>query len=138
MKKLKIVLFVLLVLGLVGGTIAWFQYNKPHRDAASEKAAHTIMATELFSAFENDESTAMTKYGGQLLEVSGIVGEVIKSDENTIVLLESEHPLFGVKCMFLEHPHQPIEAGQSAIIKGFCSGLNGDVEITRCALIELN
>lgn len=137
MKKLKIIVFVLIVLGLVGGTVAWFQYNKPHRDAASEEAAHTLDAAELFAAFENDESGAMTEYGNKLIEVSGTVGEVIKSDENTIVLLESEHPLFGVKCLFLEHPNQSVSAGQTAIIKGFCSGLNGDVEITRCALIKL-
>lgn len=137
MKILKIIIFILIVLGLVGGTIAWFQYNKPHRDAASEEAAHTIDAAKLFTAFESDESGAMSQYGNKLIEVSGNIGEVIESDEITIVLLESEHPLFGVKCMFLEHPNQPVKAGQSAIIKGFCSGLNGDVEITRCALIEL-
>lgn len=137
MKKLKIILFVLLVMGLVGATIAWFQYNKPHRDAASEEATHTIGAAELFAAFDNNEADAMVSYGNQLIEVSGIVGEVIESDENTIILLESEHPLFGVKCMFLEHPNQSVTAGQSAIIKGFCSGLNGDVEITRCALVKL-
>lgn len=137
MKKLKIIVLIIIVLGLVGGTIAWFQYNKPHRDAAAEEAAHTIDATELYAAFENDESGAMTEYANKLIEVSGTVGEIIKSDNNTIVLLESEHPLFGVKCMFLEHPNQPVIEGQSAIIKGFCSGLNGDVEMTRCALVKL-
>lgn len=138
MKKFKIIVFILLVLGLVGGTVAWFQYNKPHRDATSEKVAYTLSATELFEAFDLDEVQAREKYSNKLLEVSGIVAEYILGDESGggIILLESNDMLFGVKCMLAEIPEKTPATGKAIIVKGFCSGLNGDVEMTRCAIIK--
>lgn len=133
----KNAIIAVVTLALLGAIFGWMQYNKPHRDATSEEAVYQLTAGELFEAFELNEQEASEKYLNKLLEVSGTVSEY-NSDEqgNASVLLESNDMLFGVKCMLAELPEKPVVTGQAVIIKGFCSGLNGDVEMTRCAIIK--
>lgn len=128
-------LIIVVLLGIVGAVVAYFQYNKQHRDAVSEEAAHTLSAAELFNEFESNEQAAMTQYGNKLVEVSGTIREVVdNSGVNTMLILETDHPIFGVKCMFEKTVKQEINSGQPVIVRGFCSGINGDVELTRCAI----
>lgn len=135
MKKFKIILVIIVLLGIVGAVVAYFQFNKPHRDASTEKVTHALSASELFNAFDTDEQAAMKEYGNQLLEVSGTIREVTAgSESNPMLILESDNPIFGIKCMFEGPLEKEINTGQSVIVKGFCSGINGDVELTRCAI----
>jgi hypothetical protein len=55
MKKLVLFGIVALVVGL---GVAYYLWNKPHRDIASEDAAFALTADELFDAFEADETAA--------------------------------------------------------------------------------
>lgn len=136
MNKKTIIIAIALV-AILGGIFGWMQYNKPHRDATSEKAAYQLTAAALFEAFELNEAEASEKYLDKLLEVSGTVSEYNNDEQgNASVLLESDDMLFGVKCMLAEIPEKPAVNGNAIIIKGFCSGLNGDVEMTRCAIIK--
>lgn len=133
----KNAIIAVVALALLGGVFGWMQYNKPHRDATSEKAAYQLTAPALFEAFELNEEEASEKYLNKLLEVSGTIGDYhVDEQGNASVLLESNDMLFGVKCMLAELPEKPVATGHAVIIKGFCSGLNGDVEMTRCALIK--
>lgn len=131
MKTKNIIITIVVLIAIAAGFGMW-QYNKPHRDSASEKVAFSLTATELFNAFESDENAAMEKYGNKLVEVTGNVLE--SSDDKTMMVLESEHPLFGVKCMFQESFEASQSFGDEITIKGFCSGINGDVELTRCSI----
>ena len=135
MKKFKNIIIAVVLLGIIGAGIAYWQYNKPHRNATSEKAGYTLTATELFDAFDTDEQAAMAKYGNQLVEVSGTLREKVeRSDTKAMLILETDNPIFGIKCMFEGSIEKEITPGQSVVVRGFCSGINGDVEMTRCAI----
>ena len=135
MKQAKNIVIAVVLLGLIAAGVGYWQFNKPHRDASTEVVAHTLGANELFSAFESDEQAAMKKYGNQLVEISGTIREVVAGTEaKPMLVLESEHPIFGIKCMFQEPIETELATGQQVTVKGFCSGINGDVEMTRCAI----
>ena len=70
----RIILFLLVGLVLAGG-IALYVYNKPHRDVASEKPAHTLTANELFDAYEADETAANEIYLDNTVQVTGTAAE---------------------------------------------------------------
>src|SRR5690554_3824439 len=136
--KTKHIIVILVVLGIFAAGFAYWQYNKPHRDASSEKIDYSLTATELYNAFEADENAAMTKYGNQLIEVTGTIQEIkTGNDSNTMILLGSEHPLFGVKTMFQTPVINPPAIGDQMVIRGFCSGINGDVELTRSTIMNV-
>lgn len=135
MKQAKNIVIAVVIIGLIAAGVGYWQYNKPHRDASTEKVAHALTANELFNAFDTDEQSAMDKYANQLIEVTGTIREVVAGTEtNTMLVLESEHPIFGIKCMFQEPIKNELNSGQQITVKGFCSGINGDVEMTRCAI----
>src|SRR5690606_15031187 len=103
-----------------------------------EKAAFSMTAPELYNAFEADENAAMIKYGNQLIEVTGQVKESTTDDKsNSMILLDSGHPLLGVKTMFQTPVINPPAIGEQVVIRGFCSGINGDVELTRSTIMNV-
>lgn len=136
--KTKHILVIVAMLMIFAAGFAYWQYNKPHRDASSEKVAFSMTTSELYNAFEADENAAMIKYGNQLIEVTGQVKESTTDDKsNSMILLDSGHPLFGVKTMFQTPIINPPAIGEQVVIRGFCSGINGDVELTRSTIMNV-
>lgn len=66
--------FVLFAL-LIGGAVAFYLWNKPHRDPTSEKAISSLSAMELQEAFAADALSAQEAYIDQVVEVNGIISE---------------------------------------------------------------
>lgn len=96
----------------------------------------SIRATELFKAFEENESSANTKYLNRVIEVTGIVSEVFANQENnTVVILKSDDLLFGISCT-LEHSAADLNPGNSIVLKGICTGYLSDVVLTHCVLVK--
>lgn len=136
MNRSARIFLYLITLAIIVVVIGYRQYNKPHRDAETAPVAHTLTAEALFAAFDTDETTATRTFGDQLVEVSGTVQEVALTDTSgAMLLLGSEHPLFGVKCLFQDALQNVPKTGENATIRGFCAGMNGDVELTRCTLV---
>lgn len=134
--KTKILAAVVVII-LIAAGIGYWQYNKPHPDAATGEVAYSVSAAALFEEFDHNEQKAAEKYVNKLLEVSGTVKETsTESDNYAMIVLDSEHPLFGVKAMFQSPLLNPVETGTKVTIRGFCSGINGDVELTRCTIIQ--
>lgn len=148
MKK-PIILFVLLVV-LGVAFYAYKTYNKEHTNVAETEASVILSALDLFSAFDNDETAAMTTYADKVLQVSGLVLNKDLSNE-----LEPQLVLVGngdngfIRCGF-----KPIELEKVTLlsdssmvsIKGECKGLNAseeldlladkDVVLSNCIIIE--
>ena len=131
MKKKSIQIIFLLV-GLLAITlvvVAYKMYTKPHRSVEDEKAI-TIVATELFNAYEKNETAANTKYLNQMLEVTGKVSEVSTNmDSKKVVVLETSNLVFGVRCT-MQDSLVSIQVGATTTIKGICTGYLSDVVIT--------
>jgi len=135
--KAKTIILILLALGLGGATIAYLQYNKPHRDAAKEKAAHEVTAHQLFAAFSNNEAEAMAEFGNKTIQVTGEIMEVTTLPDETIqVVFNVDDPIFGVKANFQKSTTATFEEGKTITIKGICSGFNADVEMTGCVVVQ--
>ena len=108
---------------------AYKMYTKPHRSVEAENAI-VITATDLFDAFEKDEPLANKIYLNKVLEVTGRVSEVSENlDEKKIIVLETSHMIFGVRCTMADSAVS-LPVGAQATIKGICTGYLSDVIIT--------
>lgn len=135
MKRILILLSAIVV--LVGGIIAFTQYNKKHADMHSTEAAFTLEANELFTAFSMDEQTANEKYLNQVIEVRGSIKKIDSKEESTQIFLTSEDLLFGINCDMAPNEEIPrLKEGDSVTIRGLCSGFLMDVALNRCVIIK--
>ena len=135
--KAKTIILIILALGLGGVTIAYLQYNKPHRDAATEKPTHELTAQQLFAAFINNEAEAMVEFGNKTIQVTGEIMEVTTLPDGSFqVVFNVDDPIFGVKANFQKSTTANFEEGKTITIKGICSGFNADVEMTGCVVVQ--
>lgn len=135
MRKILLIAGVL-VFGLV--VLAYFIYNKPHKNMERASADIELSATELFTAFETDESTANEKYLDKVLAVTGEVRSVQTNEEGTVtVTLSAGSDMFGVICeldTLSERPKTNFQPGETITLKGICTGMLMDVVLVRCVL----
>jgi len=128
-----IIVALLLILSVVW--IVFSTYNKPHRDPLSEESIK-ISATELFHSYENDEAAANGLYLDKVLEISGKISEITTNQELIpIVALETENPMFGIRCT-MEDATINSKLGDSVTIKGICTGYLSDVIIIKAILVK--
>jgi hypothetical protein len=126
MRLAKILIFVILIFLLVGVIGAYLLYNKPHR-SVDEGTGIPVTAAVLFKDYETDEVAANAKYLDQVVEVSGKVSDqYVNQQGKTVVLLATEHPLYGIQCTLNDSTNAPIP-GEVVTIKGICTGYLSDV-----------
>lgn len=130
--KRKIILIVIITGMLISG-IAYWQYNKTHKDIQTVDADFVTSAGDLVAEFTVDETSAEAKYNGKIMEVSGMIKEITDSgvildgnDEMTGVLavLETSQELSGLK------------VGQNVTVRGMYTGKLIDIELGRCQIIN--
>ncbi len=133
MKKTILIAIVLLVVG--GAVVAWFVWNKPHRDVAEENAL-PITAEQLFAEFQADEGQATAMYADKALLVTGKVAEVNTNQEGkTVVILKTPDDMYGINCTFKEKPPM-VQEGSTIKFKGICRGMVSDVIVNDGILVK--
>jgi hypothetical protein len=135
MKKWFTIIVVFLAIA-AGGFYAtkWYLRSKPKRDVTKETAV-TITAQTLWDAYNTNEVAADSLYGNKAVQVSGVVKKISQNqDGNTVVLLETGDPIFGVNCTFKETPNN-ISEGSTISFKGICTGFLSSVTIKDGVLI---
>ena len=135
--NIRNVLIVLLIAVLIGGLIGYQQYNKPHRNLMSEEVTAQVTAQELFSHYEEDESTANEKYLDEMVEVTGKIERVNVEQEKSTIQLKTDHMMAGIICEFEagELTNIPAE-GDTITVRGICTGKLMDVVLVRCILMN--
>lgn len=137
MKKL---LIAILILAVIGGIVGYKMYNKPHTDIASTKPEITLTATELFNDFDQDEQMANEKYLGKIVEVSGTINQVNKTDGEIVsVSLETGDLLAGMTCLLdeVDNSHRSdFSEGEDVTMRCICTGKLMDIELNRCVEIK--
>jgi tRNA_anti-like len=131
---MKKIILSLLAVGLIGGGIGYYQYNRPLATMSESKAAITTDAQTLFNAYEINETDANAKYNGKVVSVAGKVKEVTKAEKVTIVL-ETESAMSSVLCNLdptAQHAKIDFQPGETVKIKGECTGFLMDVILERC------
>lgn len=132
----KLIPIVILIAAIIGGTVAYRLYNKPHRDIASEEAAFSLTADALFDAFEADEAAANAKYLDKVVKVTGEVAEVTENSagQAVITITAANAMLGGVSATMQEAGEADISEGETVTVKCRCTGYLMDVILVNCSL----
>lgn len=134
---MKKILLVVLALGLLGGGVGYYLWNKPHVNMANAKTDIAIDATALFNEYNADENAANAKYFDKVIAVTGKVKEVTNDEGTVKVSLETgDANGFVVRCELSTtnaHPRTDFPVGETVTFKGACGGLNFDVLLTNCS-----
>lgn len=128
----------LLLIGVIGLAIGYYQWNKPKEDMASSKAEATVEAGALLKEYAADEDAANTKYLGKTIAVSGQVKES-STDAGTVKVMLDTGQDFGVYCTLdslTRHARTSFPVGENITLKGKCDGLNLDVQLSRCVEVR--
>lgn len=127
---------VAIALGLlVAGGIAYFVYNKPHRDVASEKPAFSLTSDQLFDEYEADEASANAKYLDQTVEVSGTIIELGTNDGGQdFAILAAENAMIGGVSATFQEKTEGLSLDQAITVKCRCTGKLMDVVLINCTL----
>jgi hypothetical protein len=148
---MKKILLLILSLGVaIGAYVAYSMYNKKHTNVGETKPVASLSALDLFTAFENDETEAMTKFADQVVAVSGDIYTVDLSNEKEPQLVLAANGDNGyIRCGFKPEELEKIktlEAGNNVELKGECKGVNApegldlladiDVVLSSCIIIE--
>jgi hypothetical protein len=134
-SRKKIIFGIIALLILAGVGYGLYVWNMPRPQVENEKGIK-ITAMAIFDSFTNNESKATAMYVDKAVQVTGIVEEVKKNQSgNTVVILQSKDPLYGVNCTFKEDPG-PIQKGSTITFKGFCKSFLSDVYITEGIIVK--
>lgn len=136
---MKRLLYLLAIVAVVGGSIGYYLWNKPQKNMQAAKADLTVDAAALFKEFSTDETAANAKYLDKTVAVSGKVKETTKTDDGTVKVNLETGDSFGVLCELdplSKHPRTDFAEGETVVFKGLCTGINFDVQLTRCVEIK--
>lgn len=140
MKKRRLVLALLFVVGIMAGYFVYQKFLSTSPGMAKQEAVAQVAAVDLYAQFEEDEAAANERYLNQVIEVSGVIAEMEQpADANAVITLETNG--FGlVKCTlepgwdneFLAS----LSAGDQITLKGECIGLLLDLLINNAIIIQ--
>jgi hypothetical protein len=135
----NLLLFVI-ILGVIGGLIVLYMYNKKNPDLSKVKADYALQASELVNEFDQDETSASAKYIDKVVEVTGPVATIeITSDSTMNLTLANEDQMSGVICTFhgiTNPPSIEIKEGEIITVRGVCSGMLMDVLLNDCVIAK--
>lgn len=143
---------ILLALGavgvLIGGGIALYMFNMPHRDVQAAKADYEITGSTLVAEYLDNPEQANSKYldeegDSKILIVSGTVADITDDlNAQKVVLLKAEGDKAGVSCTFTASTNaaaETLKTGQYVRIKGVIrsgAGFDGDLDLYEDAVLE--
>jgi hypothetical protein len=137
--KNRVIISVIGVLAVAGIAIAYSLYNKPHREAGNKAPDLQVQATGLYTMYTADEARADSLYLDKVLQVEGIVKEVLTSENgDKVLMLESAGP-FGISCTMAGSKAgavAAVKAGMPVKVKGICNGMLMDVVLVKCVLVD--
>lgn len=137
--KTKILLYILLSVAVSTFVVTAWMYNKPHRGVGNEDADIKVSAAELVRAFSRDESAANSLYAGKVLEVEGVLGEIISDEPAMILMLGEDSVVSGISCYLRQGATDrsaALTVGRRVTVKGICNGMLMDVVLDKCVVVS--
>jgi hypothetical protein len=133
----KIALLVVMLIAISGILAGLMLYNKKHTDTSKAKPDYVLTATVLQKEFEDNEKTASVKYINRIIEVSGSISSVTKSDSSNVnISLKTGSDLSAVSCTFTANTDASLfKIGDDIVLRGECEGYLMDVQLKNCAKI---
>lgn len=147
-KKIKIILTVILVVMLGAGMYAYSEFNRKVKDLSYVKAGIKLDASNLITAFEQDEINGNARYLDEVIAVKGTVKTIEKNGNGYFtVILGDQNSMSSVRCS-MDSLHQSdiasLTTGSIVTMKGACTGYNkdellgSDVILNRCVVENKN
>jgi len=119
-------------------TAGFYWYQKPRSSLSDLKPAYTLNAKDLYSVYQQDETTANQQFLGKVVQVKGTVDNVLQTDSTVSLLLSSGNDMGGVNCSMAKNKQdQPTLPLKGAIIqvKGRCIGFLMDVNLADAVIV---
>ncbi|MEQ1746085.1 MAG: hypothetical protein ABMA02_11705 [Saprospiraceae bacterium] len=136
---MKKILLALGVLAVVAGGIGFYLFNQKVPSMANQTSDLAVEAAALYQAYEADEAAAHARYGGKIVTVRGTVREASTLEDGTPKVVLETGGENGVLCEFdpnTKHDRTTFRPGEILTIKGECTGLNWDVQLARCVVVD--
>jgi uroporphyrinogen-III decarboxylase len=124
MKKL---IPILILTAAIGFGIGTYLFSKGHDETADIEAAFSMTADNAVQEFLDDQTASAAKYIDQVIEISGPVMDIEKTDGKVTGVKISSDDMYVVSCTF-QNPMEVSEIAGNITVKGVCSGFNGDAE----------
>jgi uncharacterized protein (UPF0333 family) len=134
----KIALSVVVLIAITAMLISLIFYFKKHADLSNANPDFIVTAATLQKEFEEDETTASAKYINKILELSGEIEYIARTDSNNLnISLKTDNEISSVICTFStgKGPSDP-KTGDEITLRGICSGYLMDVLLNNCALVS--
>lgn len=139
MKKIKVVLIVLVVFGLIAAGVGKYFFDKKVVGVVEMKSDFILSSDSIYVAFSEDESAANKKYIGKIVEVNGSIHSIEKDNANVSVMLSTNQGMGFVVCRLDSAEALTFKGteGQRLNVKGECVGyMMPDVNISRCVVVK--
>lgn len=136
---LKKILIFLVAAGVIGAGVGYYLFNKKVPSMADQAATLTITAEKLYEEYNADETAANAKYGQKVITVTGKVQDASTLEDGTPKVVLETGSDFGVSCEFdpnTKHSRTTFSPGEQITLKGECAGLNLDVQLARCVVVQ--
>ncbi len=142
MKKKRIlkIMIILVIAGIIiGGGIALYMFNMPHRDVQSQKADFSLSSTEIVNEYLDNKDAANQKYlaadgESKILEITGTIQKITEDlNGQTVILIKNEGDKAGVRATILPGSElliSELKTGENITVKGVIrSGANYDEDL---------
>ncbi|MCX6256991.1 MAG: hypothetical protein NTW49_03700 [Bacteroidia bacterium] len=141
----KIVLIIIAAGIIIGFSIVYYMYHKPHRDIAGAKADFTMVAADLVKQYVNDQKSCNAKYLDKVIIVTGKIAD-LSHNGNIGLTIVLENQMEGINCAmdtkyFNENKTMlnSLANGSEVKIKGICSGFDDTfqcVGLDKCTIVK--
>ena len=124
------IIYTIVCLGLIGGGIGFYLFNKPLESIKSMKTQFEVSSDDLLESFEDDEESANQKYLDKVIQVTGVVSKTETENDKMSIYLNTSNDLSNI-IFQLEKEDASIKKGQEVTLKGICTGYLMDVVLVR-------
>ena len=133
----KKILFAVIILAVLGGAYGYYEYNRPVASIEKKKADVALTASELLAAFEADEAAANSQYTEKIIQVTGVISELVSKESGNKIFMETNNPMSGVICEMEDGQEiSLLKTGEKITIKGKCTGFLSDVVLVQSSLVQ--
>jgi hypothetical protein len=122
--KTKTILSILIPVGILLIMVVVYYLRQSGSDMKHARTDFKFTSRELNIEFIKNDSLANAKFGNKVVELTGVVANIRKSEMHGIILTYDD-AMMGIKCVLdttIKTIPQEIKEGSTATLKGICAG----------------
>ncbi len=128
MKKKNLKRWVIFIIPIIIGIIAYNYIYQDHRDIEKEKPEFTFSSKEFIDQFLNDATSAEQKYLNKTIQISGVLSEI---NSNNFLINNS------IFCQFKDQIPSTVKIGDDLHVKGRFIGYDDlleEIKLDQCSI----